>query len=62
MKIGPVTTTKKACAEPQGVMEQETAYLSKLQSSGLVEQLPRTLLLSSSDGVPQLLYHAKPGN
>ena len=42
-------------------MEQETAYLSKLQSSGLVEQLPRTLLLSSSDGVPQLLYHAKPG-
>jgi heat shock protein HslJ len=60
LKIGPLATTKKACTEPQGVMEQETAYLSKLQSAGLAQQFPRTMLLSASDGQPLLLYHAAP--
>ena len=58
LKLGPIAATEKACAEPAGVMEQETAYLSKLQSAGLVQQLPQTLLLSASDGQPLLLYKA----
>lgn len=30
IKIGPTMSTQKACAEPQGVMEQEAAYLAAL--------------------------------
>lgn len=60
LKIGPIAATEKACADPQGVMEQETAYLSKLESVGQILQLPRTILLSASDGQPLLLYHAAP--
>ncbi|MFL5733417.1 MAG: META domain-containing protein, partial [Chloroflexia bacterium] len=33
IKIGPVSATQKACAAPQGVMEQESAYLAALGSA-----------------------------
>ena len=32
LTLGPAVTTRKACAEPQGIMEQEQAYLAALGS------------------------------
>jgi hypothetical protein len=58
LKVGPITATRKSCAEPKGVMEQETSYLSILQKAAMIEQLPRTMLLSSDSYAPLLMYHA----
>jgi heat shock protein HslJ len=33
INIGPAVSTRKACAEPQGVMEQETQYLAALSTA-----------------------------
>ncbi len=33
LKLGPLATTKKACAEPAGVMEQETRLVAALEST-----------------------------
>jgi len=33
IKFGPISATKKACALPQGVMEQEQAYLAALSTA-----------------------------
>jgi heat shock protein HslJ len=60
LKVGPITTTRKACGEPEGVMEQETDYLSMLQKAARVEQLPRSMLLSTDSSQPLLMYHAAP--
>ncbi len=47
--IGPAITTRMACAEPEGVMEQETAYLAALEmaSSYQFEDGQRLVLLDS---------------
>jgi heat shock protein HslJ len=33
IKIGPIATTRKYCAEPEGTMEQESEYLAALESA-----------------------------
>ncbi|MCJ7444497.1 MAG: META domain-containing protein [Methanotrichaceae archaeon] len=33
LKIGPTATTRKQCAEPEGIMEQEKDYLAALEST-----------------------------
>jgi heat shock protein HslJ len=33
LTFGPLAATMKACSEPEGVMEQETAFMSLLQSA-----------------------------
>jgi len=47
--IGPAITTRMACGEPEGVMEQETAYLAALEmaSSYQFENQERLILLDS---------------
>jgi heat shock protein HslJ len=55
-KLGPVTATKKTCAEPKGVMEQEQAYLAALAGVAQINQFPRSVELLTSDGTPQLMY------
>jgi len=54
IKIGPIGSTLKYCAEPTGVMAQETAYLRLLQSSTTYTVTADQLKIS--DGTNQLTF------
>ena len=49
IKIGPAATTRMACSEPDGIMEQEAAYLAALEmaSSYQFEDQQRLILLDA---------------
>jgi heat shock protein HslJ len=53
--IGPLGSTLMFCGEP-GVMEQETAYLTLLQSAVSYEVSGAQLILSDAGGMPVLEY------
>ena len=57
--IGEPTVADLTCAEPEGVMDQESSYLSMLQTVGKIQQFPRSLELLAADGTPLLMYHAR---
>ena len=48
--IGQSATTRKMCAEPQGVMEQETAYLAALQSAATYRIDGKKMEMRTADG------------
>lgn len=48
--IGPLTSTRKACSDPAGVMEQEIQYLTALQSAATYTIEGNTLELRTQDG------------
>jgi heat shock protein HslJ len=50
ISIGPLASTKKACASPAGVMEQEDAYLAALGSAATYSMQGTTLELRTADG------------
>jgi len=58
LTVGPVAATKKMCAEPAGVMEQENAYLKMLAEVGAINQFARSIELLKADGTPLLMYHS----
>jgi len=57
--IGPLATTRMACQEPQGVMEQEMQYLTALQNSAVWAISNTRLELRDSGGALQV--QATPG-
>jgi heat shock protein HslJ len=57
--IGPLATTRKACQDPQGVMDQEMQYLAALQSAEVWANSNTRLELRDSDG--SLQVQANPG-
>ena len=56
--VGPAATTRMYCAEPQGVMEQETAYLAMLASSQNFSVANNQLLIGTASGV-LVFYNAR---
>ena len=50
IEIGPAAVTKKACASPDGVMEQEAAYLAALASATHFRLDGGSLALLAADG------------
>lgn len=48
--IGPAATTRRFCAEPDGVMEQEGSYLRALESAATLRREGRRLELRTADG------------
>jgi len=52
--IGPIASTKMACVEPDGVMEQESQFLAALTSSGLWRLVGANLELRGVDGALQV--------
>ena len=60
LRIGPVAATQMACAEPPGVMQQETAYLGALQRTARFAAVGNLLLLQAADGRVQAAYVPQP--
>ncbi len=58
LTITDVAATETACNEPEGVMEQETAYLNALSAIGAYNQLAGALALQDSESEPMLLFSA----
>ena len=48
--FGPVASTEMYCMDPEGVMDQETAYLAALQSAEKFETGNGTLRITCADG------------
>lgn len=48
--IGPAITTRMACGEPEGIMEQETAYLAALEMASSYQFEDQRLILLDSEG------------
>ena len=56
IEIGPPAVTRKACAEPAGVMEQETAYLALLPTAVSYRLDGNVLELLAADGTRLVTY------
>jgi heat shock protein HslJ len=59
LSIGPATSTRMACAEPKGIMEQETAYLAALQTAVRYEIEGDELVLWNSEGTKAAAFIAR---
>lgn len=59
--IGTIASTRMMCSEPEGIMDQETAYLSLLESTASYEILADLLALGNANGVRVLLFSAAQG-
>jgi heat shock protein HslJ len=57
--ISPAATTRKMCAEPEGTMEQEAAYLAALGSAAAYEVVGDRLELVDSSGTRVATYEAQ---
>jgi heat shock protein HslJ len=51
LTVGPAATTRQMCAQPEGVMEQESAYLTTLESATAFQIRGDELALTGADGV-----------
>jgi len=59
LSVGPATSTKMACAEPKGIMEQETAYLAALQTAIRYEIEADELVLWNGEGLKAAVFSAR---
>jgi heat shock protein HslJ len=57
-QVGPAATTKKFCAEPVGVMEQESSYLALLSTANRITQANNQLVIGTLGGL--LVYYNQP--
>jgi heat shock protein HslJ len=60
LTIGPVASTKMACPDPAGVMEQEAAFLVILENTAAYQIKGDTLVLLDSNGAPLAEFIAAP--
>ncbi|MEO1070028.1 MAG: META domain-containing protein [Cyanobacteria bacterium J06638_6] len=58
INIGPGISTRKFCAQPDGVMTQETAYLQALEMADVFTIEGSTLVLSTADGATVARFNA----
>jgi heat shock protein HslJ len=56
ISIGPAATTRMMCSEPEGIMEQENAYLAALQSAATYRIEGERLEMWDSGGAKQTDY------
>lgn len=60
ISIGPAASTRMFCGEPEGVMDQETAYLMSLEKASTYEIKGDTLSIFAADGSRLADYQANP--
>jgi heat shock protein HslJ len=51
MTIGPAVSTRKACAGPEGIMDQELQYLAALQTAATYELRGDKLEMRTAEGL-----------
>jgi len=56
LSFGPVATTRKLCADPPGIMEQESAFLSALSEVASYELDDESLVMFDSMGDIRLTF------
>jgi len=59
IQFGPAMSTRMYCAEPEGIMEQETAYLAALEMAATYQIEGDRLLLRSAEGARVAEYVVK---
>ena len=59
LTISPLSVTQMACGEPEGVMEQEQAYLNVLQAASGYQVSGGQLQIFSNGGTDGLIYEAQ---
>ncbi len=59
ISVGPAAATRMMCAQPEGIMEQESAYLSMLESAAAYQVRGDTLKMLDGDGEHLLSYTAE---
>ena len=59
IEIGPLVSTKKACADPAGVMDQEAQYLAALETAATYKIAGKALELRTADGALAVTYTNK---
>jgi heat shock protein HslJ len=57
--VSPLAVTMMFCVEPEGISEQEAAYLAALQSASLYTLDGSQLTLSDAEGAPLVVYVAQ---
>lgn len=57
ISIGPAASTRKFCGEPEGIMDQENAYLAALGTATSHEIKADNLKLFTAEGALALSYH-----
>ena len=60
LDIGPLMSTKKACSQPPGVMEQETTFLVLLENTAAYQIKGDTLILLDATGAPLAEFTTAP--
>ena len=55
--IGELTVTDKTCADPEGVMDQESMYLSMLPTATVLGDTARSVEMTTGDGEPLFIFH-----
>ena len=58
LSFGPLATTRMMCGEPQGIMEQETAYLAALATATGFRIQGEALQLLGAEGETVATYTA----
>ncbi len=60
IKIGPIGSTRMACADPAGVMAQETQYLLALATAATYAREGNRLELRTADGALAVIFEVAP--
>jgi len=60
LTIGPATATGQSCTEPEGIMEQENAFLAALESAATYEVKGSQLIVKNASGQQVLTFEPEP--
>ena len=58
LSIGPLAATEMFCEEPEGVMDQEQAFLAAMENAAVYELAEDRLTLRDADGATQVTFVA----
>ena len=59
LTFGAVAAQQATCEEPEGIMDQEQAYLSALGSVAYYAKLGGILIMLDAEGIPLLMFGAR---